>query len=115
MPSLYSDSMPTACTVSSSDTCPERTLLSAPVDLPKPKITFTKSGGNATISYLWDAGFFRLQHKTTSLAVAGGWTDVSPQPARQLQGTEQDPVAFYFTVPLGTGTEYFRLTRRQYA
>ena len=83
----------------------------APVDPPKPRITLTKSGNNTIISYPWDAGLFRLQHKTTSLGSAGGWTDVSPQPPLQVQGTDQEPVAFYFTVPLSSGTEFFRLTR----
>lgn len=83
----------------------------APVDSPKPTVTLATSGAAATLSYPWEAGLFRLQHKTTSLATAGGWSDVSPQPALQLQGTDQNPVAFYFNVAIGNGDEYFRLVR----
>jgi hypothetical protein len=81
----------------------------APVDPPKPTITFRTSGSTATLSYPADAGLFRLQSSTS--LVPGSFTDVSPQPARVPLPAFETPSTFQFTVSLAGGNKYYRLVR----
>lgn len=92
------------------DTWPQTDLYTvishpAPVSTPRPNITITDSGGNATISWNADDGLFTLQ-KTSTLSPAA-WSDVSPQPAIVPAAGNLNTM----TVAIGSGNLFFRLAR----
>jgi hypothetical protein len=88
------------------------TVISHPDAAPKPQppVTITKSGGNATIAWLADAGLFVLQ--ATPAVSPTAWSDVSPQPAVVRVGAGDANDQYQMTVSLGAGNLYYRLLRR---
>jgi hypothetical protein len=93
------------------DSQPQQTVYTvishpAPVVAPRPVMTVTHSGGNATVSWQQDAGLFVLQ-STASLSPAS-WSDVSPQPATLGPANG----AYSMTLPITSGTKYLHLIRR---
>lgn len=82
----------------------------APVAAPQPQMTIIKSGNNAVISWLADAGLFVLQ--STPAVSPTSWSDAAPQPAIVRVGAGDANDRYQMTVPVGTDKLFFRLLRR---
>jgi hypothetical protein len=68
--------------------------------IPKPPLSITNSSGNLAFSWPAAQGTFQLQSTTNLLSPS--WTNVSTSPV-------QSGTTFTVTLPIGTGTEFFRL------
>jgi len=82
----------------------------APAPPPQPQMTVSRSGNNAVISWLADAGLFTLQ--AASAVSPADWIDVSPQPPLQRVGTGDAADRYQMTVPISAGQVFYRLVRR---
>ncbi len=82
----------------------------APMAAPVPQMAIARSGNNAKVSWLADAGLFVLQ--SSAALPASSWTDVTPQPTIERVGTGDENDRYQMTVPIGTGKVFWRLLRR---
>jgi hypothetical protein len=68
--------------------------------IPKPPLSITNSSGNLTFS--WPAAQASFQLQSTTNLLSPSWTNVSTSPV-------QSGATLTVTLPIGTGTEFFRL------